>query len=227
MRTQHTFPNPPAVAEAFAAYLVEAIASVEVFHLALSGGSTPKLLFDALAQQYAQSIDWSKVHLYWGDERCVPPTDGESNYGMTDDRLLQFIDIPTENVHRMRGEDPPMIEAQRYGQLLIDHLPLKGGLPIFDMIILGMGADGHTASIFPHQIDLLHHPRPCAVASHPETGQQRITLTGRIINAARSIHFLVPGANKKAVLKEIFNGQGKDRTYPAAWIENAEWWLDE
>lgn len=227
MIKNHIFKNNEAVAAAFADFLKKEIAKTEKINIALSGGSTPKVLFDILAKKYADKIDWKKVHFYWGDERCVAPTDEESNYKMTNEKLLQHINIPPGNIHRVLGENDPTEEADRYGKLIEWNLFLKDGLPIFDLIILGMGSDGHTASIFPHQIELLSAAETCAVAIHPESGQRRITLTGNVINAAKQIHFLVTGASKTSVIKEIFSKKGSYKTYPAAAIEKAEWWMDE
>jgi 6-phosphogluconolactonase len=227
MAKTHIFKNNEAVAAAFADFLQKEIAQVERINIALSGGSTPKVLFDILAKKYADKIRWSKVHFYWGDERCVAPTDEESNYKMTDEKLLQHIKIPPENIHRVLGENDPTAEANRYGDLIEENLNFKGGLPIFDLIILGMGSDGHTASIFPHEIELLEADKTCAVAIHPESGQRRISLTGKVINTARQVHFLVTGASKNSVLKEIFSKTGNYQSYPAAYIEGAEWWMDE
>ncbi len=223
----HIFKNNEAVATAFAEFLQKEIAQAEKINIALSGGSTPKVLFDILAKKYAAKIDWKKVHFYWGDERCVAPTDEESNYKMTDEKLLQHINIPPQNIHRVLGENDPTEEANRYGKLIEWNLFLKDGLPIFDLIILGMGSDGHTASIFPHEIELLNAAETCAVAVHPESGQRRITLTGNVINAAKQIHFLVTGISKTSVIKEIFSEKGNYKTYPASAIKNAEWWMDE
>lgn len=227
MPTTHIFKNNEAVAEAFADFLQKEIAKSEKINIALSGGSTPKVLFDILAKKYTNKIDWKKVHFYWGDERCVAPTDDESNFKMTHEKLLQHINIPLGNIHRVLGENDPIEEANRYGKLIEWSLFLKNSLPVFDLIILGMGSDGHTASIFPHQIELLEAEKTCAVAIHPDSGQRRITLTGKVINAAKQVHFLVTGASKNSVVKEIFSKTGNYITYPAAHIENAEWWMDE
>jgi len=227
MTTTHILKNNEAVAEAFAEFLQKEIAKVDKIDIALSGGSTPKVLFDILAKKYADKIDWKKVHFYWGDERCVVPTDDESNFKMTDEKLFQHINIPLENIHRVLGENDPTEEADRYGKLIDQNLFLKNGLPIFDLIILGMGGDGHTASIFPHQIELLNDDKTCAVAIHPESGQRRITLTGKVINAAKQIHFLVTGASKNSVIKEIFSKTENYKSYPATFIEGADWWMDE
>ncbi|MEM6965802.1 MAG: 6-phosphogluconolactonase [Bacteroidota bacterium] len=221
------FEHKAAVADAFAEFLANEIHQSEQFNLALSGGSTPQILFDVLANDYAEKIDWAKVHLYWGDERCVAPDDPESNYGMTYERLIKKVAIPKENVWRVKGEEDPQAEANRYGKRIEWNLLLKDDLPIFDLVILGMGGDGHTASIFPHQIELLEIDKTCAVATHPDSGQRRITLTGRVINAAQQIHFLVTGASKQSVVREIFNKEGNYKNYPAAYIQNATWWMDE
>ncbi len=224
---KNIFKNKQAVAEAFANYLAEQIEKSEIFHIALSGGSTPKILFEHLAKNFSEKIDWQKVHLYWGDERCVPPNHEDSNYGMTYSKLIQHITIPESNVHRVLGENDPTGEADRYGKKIEWNLPLKNGLPIFDLVILGMGGDGHTASIFPHQMELMDSSETCGVATHPDSGQQRITITGNVINAAKQIHFLVTGASKKPVLGEIFNQKGNYKTYPASYVKNAQWWMDE
>src|SRR5690606_20512735 len=123
---------------------------------------------------------WTRVHLYWGDERCVPPNDNESNYKMTVDHLLSKIDVPEENVHRIYGENIPKEEAIRYSEVLKSRLPQFEGVPQFDLIILGMGDDGHTASIFPYNIHLWDSGNVCEVAVHPDSGQKRITITGKI-----------------------------------------------
>lgn len=226
LNQKNIFKNKNEVAKAFAKYLREEIEKSENFHLALSGGSTPKILFDHLAKEYSDKIDWEKVHLYWGDERCVAPDHEESNYGMTYARLIQHISIPESNIHRVLGENDPATEADRYGKRIEWNLPIKDGVPIFDLVILGMGGDGHTASIFPHQMELMTADETCGVATHPNSGQKRITLTGNIINAAKQIHFLVTGASKKPVLDEIFNQKGNYKKYPASYIESGKWWLD-
>ena len=224
---KNIFKDNPEVAEAFAKFLCDEIAKVDNITIALSGGSTPKLLFEVLAKDYKDKIDWSKVHLYWGDERCVSPSDEQSNFRMTNEKLLQKVDIPFSNIHRVYGENTPSVEAYRYGKRIKKNLELKNDLPIFDLIILGMGSDGHTASIFPHQIELLNSKNTCEVAIHPDSGQRRITLTGSVINAAKQIHFLVTGAAKQSVIKEIFSQSGNWETYPASFIKNANWWMDE
>lgn len=227
---KHIFKDKQAVAEAFAEYLAHQITTQDSYTIALSGGSTPKILFDHLARHYAGKIDWSKVKLFWGDERCVPPTDDQSNYKMTREHLLDHIDIPELNVFRVRGEDDPDQEAMRYGKVLSENLPISGELPQFDLVILGMGEDGHTASIFPHQIELIQDANPTAVATHPDSGQKRISLTGPIINNAKKICFLVTGASKADKVKEIFDNIPEAQSYPATYIHPIDgelhWWMD-
>jgi len=226
-----TFKNPEATARAFADYLCEKQLQVNRLNIALSGGSTPKILFEVLIQKYSNKIEWSKFHFYWGDERCVPPTSGESNYGMTYEYLLQHLDIPEENIHRVLGENSPSEEAIRYGNLITENLPSINGLPQFDLIMLGLGEDGHTASIFPHQMELITSKEVCSVAEHPTSGQKRITLTGSVINNAKEVCFLVTGEPKAQKVNEILNITGACERYPAAYIKPTHgeliWLLDK
>ena len=171
--------------------------------IALSGGSTPKIWFDLLAKEYDQALPWNKLLFFWGDERCVPPMHPDSNYGMTRQHLLDKLPVPENNVFRIRGEAPPKEEAYRYGALLRDRLPEQNEMPSFDLVVLGMGDDGHTASIFPHEMPLWDAGDPCVVATHPETGQKRISITGGVINNARQVVFLVTGANKASRIRQI------------------------
>ena len=225
------FDTPKMAAEAFGEHLIEQARLSDFYHCALSGGSTPKLLFDYLAKKYSDSAVWKRVHFYWGDERCVPPTDAESNYKMTEDHLLNLISIPSENIHRVHGENDPEKEADRYANEIMENAPIMKGLPVFDMVILGMGEDGHTASIFPDQMELMSSERLCEVATHPTSGQKRVTFTGHVINSAREVAFLVTGAGKKKRVKEIFTKTGDWHSYPAAHIFPMDgtltWYMDE
>mgnify|MGYP002395133591 CR=1 FL=1 len=198
--------------------------------IALSGGSTPKLWFDLLAAAYEAALPWTELQFFWGDERCVPPEDPESNYGMTRRRLLEKVPVPGDHIHRIRGEAPPAEEAIRYGHVLGDHLPLKGNIPQFDLVVLGMGADGHTASIFPHEISLWDAASPCVVATHPETGQKRISISGGVINNARQVVFLVTGSEKAGRVRQIHRGLAGSEGLPAARVAPKDgkllWLLD-
>lgn len=223
--------TPQEVAEAFADHFVALAKTSEILTVALSGGSTPKILFDLLAELPNGPVDWSGIHFYWGDERCVPPTDGDSNYKMTVDHLLLKIDFPESNVHRVLGENNPKDEAVNYSKQITANLPSVNALPQFDLVILGMGGDGHTASIFPHEIELLDSENVCEVAIHPESGQKRITLTGNVINNAKEVCFLVTGAGKTDKIDEIFHQTGDWKTYPASYIKPTDgkltWFMDE
>ncbi len=227
----HISKDAKAVAQDFAAFLVDLCASKEKLSIALSGGSTPQLLFDVLAADYKKAIDWSRLHFYWGDERCVPPTDKDSNYGMTKAHLFDKLNIPEANIHRILGENEPKQEAQRHAHEIKKNVTSSDGLPRFDLVILGLGTDGHTASIFPHQMEFLEATETCVVATHPESGQQRISLSGPVINNAKSIAFLVTGASKQVKVKEILKHRGKFRTYPASFIKPTNgvlhWFIDE
>jgi len=223
-------PTKTEVAKSFSDYLEEQIKTNKTTHIALSGGSTPKVVFDYMAEHY-KDVDWSTVHLYWGDERCVPPTDAESNYKMTVDHLLSKINIPKDNIHRVHGEDLPELEAGRYGKVLEEELPIVDNIPQFDLVILGMGDDGHTASIFPHEIGLWDSTNNCEVAVHPESGQRRITITGKLINNARTVAFLVTGSSKAEKVRIIITKEEGHESYPASLVapfsEDLIWFLDE
>ena len=199
-------------------------------HIAFSGGSTPLDLFRKLAEETSAG-DWSGIHLYWVDERCVPPEHADSNYGNAHKLLISPLGLPAGQVHRIRGEEDPEEEARRYAGLLKDHLPLRDGYPEFDWIWLGLGSDGHTASIFPGQLALWKSEHACVATTHPDTGQHRITLSGGVINAARRVSFLASGRSKAGVLKEILMKEGNFLDYPAAYVnphtDYLEWYLDK
>jgi 6-phosphogluconolactonase len=229
------FHTPSDLAEAFAADLAGRINNSSKqgaqFSLAVSGGNTPKLLFSILAEKYCFSIDWRQVHFFWVDERCVSPGDPESNYGMTKQILLDYISIPESNVHRMRGEDDPIKETGRYAREILMHVKSKHKLPVFDLITLGMGDDGHTASIFPGNLNLIDSEKVCEVSVHPVSGQKRITLTGKVINNADAVTFLASGQKKAPIIDEIYKKKPQYMNYPASFISPAhgtvEWFLDD
>ena len=199
-----------------------------VFNVALSGGSTPVAWFNYLAQHHLKDDFWERIHFYWGDERCVPPHDSDSNFGIAKKHLFDHIPIPDENIHRMYGELLPGEAADRYEISLRQHL---GQLPVFDLVILGMGDDGHTASIFPHEINLWNLDKLCVVATHPQTGQKRVSLTGMAINAATAVAFLITGRNKSERVREIINQETTAVFYPANLVNpqkgTLHWFLDK
>ena len=196
-------------------------------HISLSGGSTPKLLFKTLAQApFATDIRWQNLHFWWGDDRMVPPSDPESNYGEVQKLLFDHIQIPAENIHRIRGEEQPDRELARFSQELTACVPDLA----FDWIILGMGNDGHIASLFPHQTDFADD-NPAVIAKHPESGQIRISKTAKLLEKAQRITYLVTGAAKAKVLSEIQTVPAEKLPYPAAKIHSkngvTEWYLDK
>ncbi len=228
--TLHISNSKQEVAQEFANYFIQLANQKESITVALSGGSTPKIVFDLLSSEYAD-LDWSKFHFYWGDERCVSPMDSDSNYKMTVDHLFSKIDIPSENIHRILGESDPEREAIRYAEVLENNLNLENEVPQFDLVILGMGDDGHTASIFPHEIELWDSEKWCEVATHPESGQQRVTITGDVINNAKAVAFLVTGASKNEKVTSILDGDNEDLEYPASLVSplsgDLHWFLDK
>ncbi len=227
----HIHKTKEEVAKQVAKYLSKLASDKNDIHIALSGGSTPKIVFQELASHYADTIDWTGIHIYWGDERCVSPTDNESNYKMTADLLLSQISIPDKNIFRIHGEAQPAEEARRYAVLLERVVPYFNGRPQFDLVMLGMGDDGHTASIFPESKTLWNAPENCVVAVHPISGQERITLTGRVINNAREVAFLVTGTGKAEKVREVIRKEGNFGNYPASLVSPSpgelHWFLDK
>lgn len=219
------------VAEQFSSYFVDQLKDKDAFYVALSGGSTPKIVFDVLADNFAGKVDWSKVHFYWGDERCVPPSDDQSNYKMTVEHLFSKIEVPTENINRVLGEKDPVNEAMRYANLLEIDLDRVDGVPQFDLVILGMGDDGHTASIFPHEIELWDSADHCVVATHPDSGQKRVSINGKVINKAKEVAFLVTGASKAEKVEAVVEKTKGSEAYPASLVDPSSgklvWFLDE
>jgi len=226
--------DPLSVAE-YAANILCSISDAAVTqnlvkHIALSGGSTPALLFRLLSsKKYIQRICWNRIHLWWGDERCVPPDSPESNFGNANRLLLKNIKIPLQNIHRIKGELSPQEAAGQYQQEIHQHLPKKQNMSVFDWVILGMGSDGHTASIF-NPAALLDSDTLTAVTVHPESGQNRITLTPRVLQSSKRITFLVTGKEKSGMVRKIHHQSGNDPTYVAGEIISrtgiTEWVLD-
>ncbi|MFT5997673.1 MAG: 6-phosphogluconolactonase [Neolewinella sp.] len=231
----HVFVDGPAVARAFADHLVKRLAEKKTgpFFWALSGGSTPKLLFKLLAKEYRDKIDWERIHFFWGDERCVPHDDPESNYGEVKRLLFDHVPVVHNQVHAVNTSLAPEDAAIAYGELMTQLMPTTPeGWPILDLNMLGMGGDGHTASIFPSNMDeLLTDPRVCAVALHPDSGQQRVTMTGPVLNASDEVVFLITGNGKTLRVAQIVNEEHGALGFPVAHIKptsgKLRWFLDE
>lgn len=217
-----------AAADDFAEKAAEAIASSGRFAVALAGGSTPKAAYELLATAYADKVDWANVYVFFGDERSVPPDADDSNYRMARESLLDHV--PVGSVHRMRGELLPDEAAMRYEEELRGFFGTLGGPPEFDLIQLGIGDDGHTASLFPNTPALEVTDRWVAQNPVPKLETVRITLTLPVVNAAKSVTFLVAGEGKAEALKEVLEGDADPREYPSRLIRpvgELTWMVDE
>lgn len=228
------FNTPYELAEKLAEELVEMIkvaSEKNVFlTVALSGGSTPELLFSILGDHFSASAPWENAHFFWSDERCVPPESNESNFGMAFRSFFKKIDIPEGNIHRIYGENDASGEAVRYSKQIQQFTAKRNGEPVFDLVLLGMGEDGHTASIFPDNLSLFDSDKICDVSIHPVSGQKRITITGTVINNAENIRFMITGSNKAEILKRILKNDKSVKNLPASLIVpvsgTIEWLID-
>jgi len=231
----HIYNDPTELATDLADQIVKLAAGFikknNVFNIALSGGNTPSILFKKLAGKYPGISEWSKVNFFWVDERCVPPDNEQSNYGVVNKLLFQELKTIPGGIYRMMGENEPVYEARRYSEEILRTVRKVKGIPQFDLILLGMGDDGHTASIFPDNMDLLNSGEVCETAIHPQSGQSRVTLTGKVINNALNVFFMVTGQTKARLIYEIFKGGINADSYPAAKIQphhgSVVWLIDK
>ena len=223
-----------AEAERIAMLASEAIEARGRFLMCLSGGHTPKPLYELLASPpYAEWLDWTRIHLFWGDERCVPPNHPDSNYRMTREALISRVPIRPENVHRIRGEDEPDEAADEYERVLHDFFgPEDVPLRSFDLALLGMGPDGHTASIFPGT-PATREERRWAMPVHVERlrNSWRVTLLPIVLNAAADVTFLVAGRDKAPRIRELLGEDRERRSFlPAGLVKpksgTLHWMLD-
>jgi 6-phosphogluconolactonase len=222
--TRSVFPDPPALARSAADEFLrcarESIAARGRFLVALSGGSTPRAAHAEIARR-GRELDWTAVDFFWGDERCVPPDDPASNYRMARETLLGPLGVPESRIHRWRSELPPKTAAE----LCEDDLcRVAGSPPVLDLVLLGLGLDGHTASLFPGSAALDVHDSFCAASYAPALGAWRLTMTYPALNAAREALFLVEGEGKREILGKIEAGGD----YPAARVraERTLWFVD-
>jgi len=227
--TYRISPTPAAVAQAAAQLFTESVVQAAEkrgrARVAISGGTTPKAMFALLAdpaQPFVQKVPWDKLDLYWVDERCVPPTAADSNYRMTNEVLLSKVPLSPERVHRMEGELDPAAAAARYESTIRNTFRLEGAeTPTFDLILLGMGDDGHTASLFPHT-EAINNLTDIVTANYvPQKDTWRITLTWPVINQGREVAFLIEGAAKAQVLHDVLLGPYQPDTYPSQIIRPA------
>jgi len=214
-------------AEQFVRLAIEAQRERGLFTVALAGGSTPKTLYVLLASEqesYRAQLDFGMIHFFWGDERHVPPDHPDSNYRMASEAMLSKVPVPLENVHRIKSEMADAEEAARdYEQVLEKFFKLENGqLPRFDLVVLGMGSDGHTASIFPDS-DVINEKRRLVVAPWVEKLRSyRITLTPPVLNKAASTIVLVSGAKKAEILHKVLEGEYRPEFFPAQLISPSE-----
>ena len=228
-----TFPTPETLADAVAQHIVAraaaTIAATGRFTLALSGGSTPRAAYSRLATGDWQLAtgDWRLVHILWGDERCVPPDDLRSNYRMAKEALLDRVPIPADQIHRIRGEDDPAKAAAEYERELRALLGSEG----LDLVLLGLGEDGHTASLFPGQAAVHETARWVVAVPAPDGTMWRVTLTPAVLNAARNVTFVVSGAGKAQRLEQVLQGPFTPDILPAQSIRPTQgqltWMVDE
>ena len=222
-----------AAAEQFISTAAAVIKDQGYFSVVLSGGSTPLPLYKSLAESPADQLAWDKIHFFWGDERPVPAIHPDSNFKQAHQFLLKLRPIPPENIHRIQGELPPADAARKYQDEL--STCFQQSPPRFDLILLGMGNDGHTASLFP-RTNLVcsdrSNPEQLVAANWvPQLDTWRITFTHHLINAAKNILFLVAGKDKSSPLKQVLEGQYNPEIYPAQLIDpkqgNLSWYIDQ
>lgn len=221
-----------AAAEEVVRAATEAVAQRGRFAIALSGGSTPKSLYTLLASNAVAGLPWARMFFFWGDERHVPPTDADSNYRMADEALLSKVPIPAANIFRVPAENPDAAAAaESYEQTIRKFFTLEAGeVPRFDLILLGLGPDGHTASLFPETAALQEKSRLVVANQVDKLKTIRITLTLPVLNAARCVAFLVSGTDKAAVLHEVLEGSGPGEKYPSKLVRPSDgeliWFVD-
>ncbi len=228
------FKDPEELSRAAAAIFVsralQAIRERGRFLVALNGGATPKRLFQLLAHDFREKMDWAKTHVFWGDERCVPPDDPESSYGMAKVILLDRVSIPAENVHPVKTDLDPAAASMDYALTLKRFAVPPLDWPRFDLVLLGMGEDGHTASLFPGSPVDADEPVIPVTADYQGRPARRVTLTPLVFNSARDVLFLVTGAGKAVTLTHVLNDISPVQ-YPAQRIRPVEgqvtWMVDE
>jgi 6-phosphogluconolactonase len=229
------YPDTNSLSHEAAQYIVrlanEAIVTRGRFSIALSGGSTPKVLYGLLATEpYLGQVNWSSVEIFWSDERCVPPDDAESNYAMANEVLLSKIPIQPRQVHRMSAEKADRDAASQEYTLEMQRVFGTNGIPAFDLMHLGMGPEGHTASLFPHQQSLREQQRLVMPVSVPKPPPLRLTFTPPLLNAARHVLFLVTGSEKAGAVQSVLEGPYQPEEYPAQIVRpttgEVTWMLD-
>jgi 6-phosphogluconolactonase len=229
------YPDIDTLSHEAAQYVVriasESIVTRGRFTIALSGGTTPRTLYGLLGSEpYRSQIDWALVDIFWSDERCVPPDSPDSNYHMAQEVLLSRIPIPAQQVHRMPADQPDRDAASQAYAEEMQRTFGTNGIPSFDLIQLGMGPEGHTASLFPHQASLHEQQRLVIPVSVPKPPPDRLTFTPPVLNAARNVLFLMTGADKADALHAVLEGPYQPDEYPAQIVRpphgEVVWMLD-
>lgn len=219
-------------AELVAHTATECVAEDGRFTIALSGGSTPKSLYNLLATNARTSLPWDHMFFFWGDERHVPPTDKDSNFRMTQEAMLSKVPVPEKNIFRVPAENPDAdAAAASYEETLRKFFALQAGqVPVFDLILLGLGPDGHTASLFPETAALAENSRLVVANRVEKLDTKRITLTLPVLNAAQCVTFLVSGTDKAAAVQSVLQTDASGTKYPAKLVRPANgkliWLLD-
>jgi 6-phosphogluconolactonase len=230
----HVYKNPEELSEAVAGwmadYITEVLTKKPRFTLALSGGSTPKKLHAVLASApYSEMIAWENVHIFWGDERAVPFTDERNNARMAFDTLLDLVPVPERQIHVMRTDIPPAEAARQYDAILHEYFDETS--TSFDLVLLGMGDDGHTLSLFPGQEVINEKTTWCTAFFLDAQDMYRITLTAPIVNRSAAVAFLTTGSSKSATLKQVLQGERNVTMYPSQIIQPEQgelhWFVDE
>jgi len=220
-----------AAAEIFVEQFAQSIAERNRFLVALNGGNTPTRLFQLLATDFRENVDWRNVHVFWGDERCVPPGDSGSSYGQARGALLSYVPIPDANIHRIKGELDPVEASKDYSLILKDFAPPPLEWPRFDLVYLGMGEDGHTASLFPGSPVDVPDPTLPVTVQYQDRPANRVTLTPVVFNSARLVVFMATGEKKAQTYAEVVSDRYNPELYPAQRIHPADgeliWLVDK
>jgi 6-phosphogluconolactonase len=218
-------------ANLFSEQAARSILERDQFLISLNGGGTPTRLFQLLATDFRDKIEWAKVHVFWGDERCVPPDDPGSSYGQARELLLSRVPIPESNIHRIKGEFTPVEASKEYSLLLKEYASPPFNWPRFDLVYLGMGEDGHTASLFPGSpVNVTEAALP-VTAHYQDRPANRVTLTQLVLNSARMIVFMATGEKKAITLAEVLSDRYNPELYPAQRIDSKDgeliWLVDD
>jgi len=230
MRQVKVYPDKKALITSAQEFIInkikDTITKKDMCTIALAGGSTPKPIYEAIA---LSDLSWDKIHVFWGDERYVPPTHPDSNEKMAREAWLNKVQIPEANIHPMptTGENP-VVDAQKHDQEIKDFFQIQEGFPSFDIILLGMGDDGHTASLFPHTEALMKCDRLITVGNNKDS--LRLTFTIPLINKAHCVIFLVSGASKQEALVQVFGDSADNKQYPSKFIQpqgELIWFVDK